>query len=155
MKRKMKRAMKQRVWMALVLAAVLSVIPVSSSQAKVKVLERLDDGAVVQIGGEEGIDPQYVNTSTITADISISGSTAHVHASVIAKKVCHVSVVMRLQYKDGNSWVTKRSWVAASDSGYKIMSENAPLSQRGLYRTYAIFDVAGEKLTYTSSAQRY
>lgn len=151
----MKQGMKQRVWMALVLAAVLAVIPVSSSQAKVKVLERLDDGAVVQVGGEEGIDPQYVNTATISADISISGSTAHVYASAVAKRVCHVSVVARLQYKDGNTWVTKRSWVQASNDGHKIVSESAPLSQRGLYRTYAVFDVAGEKLTYTSSAQRY
>lgn len=151
----MKQGMKQRVWMALVLAAVLAVIPVSSSQAKVKVLERLDDGAVVQIGGEEGIDPQYVNTASITADISISGSTAHVYASAFAKRVCHVSVVARLQYKDGNSWVTKRSWVQSSNDGHKVVSESAPLSQRGLYRTYAVFDVAGEKLTYASSAQRY
>lgn len=151
----MKSKRKQRIWMALVLAAALAVLPASSSQAKVKVLERLDDGAVVQIGGEEGIDPQYVNAATITADISISGNTAHVFASTYAKKVCHVNIVMRLQYKNGNTWTTKKSWVASSNNGYKVMNESATLSQRGLYRTYAIFDVAGEKLTYTSSAQRY
>ncbi len=151
----MKLKMRQRVWMSLVLAAVLAVIPVTSSQAKVKVLQKLDKGAVVQVGGEEGIDPQYVNTVSITADISISGNTAKVFASAVAKRVCHVSVVMRLQYKDGDTWTTKKSWVAASDSGHKALSESTTLTQRGLYRTYASFDVAGEKLTYTSSYQRY
>lgn len=151
----MKLKMRQRVWMSLVLAAVLAVIPVTSSQAKVRVLQKLDNGAVVQIGGEEGIDPQYINTATISADLSISGSTAHVYAKATAKRVCHVSVVMRLQYKDGDTWTTKKSWIAASDSGYKVLSEDTTLTQRGLYRTYASFDVAGEKLTYTSSYQRY
>lgn len=151
----MKLKMRQRVWMSLVLAAVLAVVPVTSSQAKVRVLQKLDNGAVVQIGGEEGIDPQYVNTASITADISISGNTANVFASAVAKRVCHVSVVMRLQYKDGDTWTTKKSWIAASDSGHKTVSENTTLTQRGLYRTYASFDVAGEKLTYTSSYQRY
>lgn len=151
----MKRNMKRRILMSLILVAAMTIIPVSNSQAKVKVLEKIEDGEIVRIGGGDTVDPQYVNTATISASISISGSTAHVHAKVTAKKVCHVSVVMRLQRKEGNTWTTKRSWVAGSNNGYKIMSEDAALSQRGQYRTYAVFNVAGEETTYASTPQTY
>lgn len=151
----MKCNMKRRILMSLILVAAMAIIPVSNSQAKAKVLEQIEDGAIVQVGGGDTADPQYVNTATISASIAISGSTAHVYAKVSAKKVCHISVVMRLQYKDGNTWTTKRSWVAGSDTGYKVMSESAALSQRGQYRTYAIFNVAGEETTYASTPQTY
>lgn len=151
----MKCNMKRRVLMSLILVAAMTIIPVSNSQAQVKVLEKIEDGAVVQIGGGDAVDPQYINAATLNARITISGSTAHVYAKVSAKKVCHISVVMRLQYKDGNTWTTKRSWVAGSDTGYKVMSESAALSQRGQYRTYAIFNVAGEEITYASTPQTY
>lgn len=152
---KMKRNMKRRILMSLLLVAAMTIIPVSNSQAKVNVLEKIEDGAVVQIGGGDTVDPQYVNAATINASIAISGSTACVYAKVSAKKVCHISVVMRLQRKEGNTWTTKRSWVAGSDTGYKVMSEDAALSQRGQYRTYAVFNVAGEEITYASTPKTY
>lgn len=151
----MKCNMKRRVLMSLILVAAMMIIPVSNSQAKVKVLEKIEDGEIVQIGGGNTVDPQYVNTATISASVKITGSNAHVTADVTAKRVCHVSVVMRLQYKDGNTWTTKRSWVAGSNNGYKFMSEDAALSQRGQYRTYAIFNVAGEETTYASTPKTY
>ena len=104
---------------------------------------------------DSGIDPQYVNAATITADLVISGNNAHAYASAIAKKVCHISVVMRLQYNDNGTWKTKVSWVGSSDTGDKTLGRDFTLTQRGQYRTYAIFDVGGENLTYTSVTQRY
>lgn len=145
----------KRMLMSLILVAAMTIIPVSNSQAKVKVLEKIEDGEIVQIGGGNTVDPQYINTATMSASVKITGSNAHVTASVSAKKVCHISVVMRLQYKDGNTWTTKRSWVAGSDTGYKVMSQDAAISQRGQYRTYAIFNVAGEELTYASTPKTY
>ena len=147
---KMRQKRKQRLWMALALAAVIAVVPVSSSEAKVRDLGAGGGSKVVQIGGNGGIDPQYENAATITADLSISGSTAHVHASAAAKKVCTVSVVMRLQHKEDGSWVTKKSWVSSSNSGFKALSRDTTLTQRGEYRTYALFDVGGEELSYKS-----
>ncbi len=132
--------------MSLVLAAVLAIMPVSSSYAATR---------TVQIGGEAGIDPQYVNAARITADLVISGNNAHVYASAIAKRVCRVTVTMRLQRKEGTSWVTKVSWVGSSTTGSRTMGEDHTLTQRGTYRTYAIFDVDGEKLTYKSTSRVY
>ncbi len=137
---------KRRIWMSLVLAVVLAVLPISSSYAA---------GRTVQLKGEEGIDPQYVNTINITADLVIKGNNAHAYASAVAKKVCRVTVTMRLQRKEDGVWKTKVSWVGSSTSGSKTMGEDFTLTQRGTYRTYAIFDVAGENLTYISSSQVY
>lgn len=137
---------KRRIWMSLVLAVVLAVLPISSSYAA---------GRTVQLKGEEGIDPQYVNTINITADLVIKGNNAHAYASAVAKRVCRVTVTMRLQRKEDGAWKTKVSWVGSSTSGSKTMGEDFTLTQRGTYRTYAIFDVAGENLTYISSSQVY
>lgn len=137
---------KRRIWMSLVLAVVLAVLPISSSYAA---------GRTVQLKGEEGIDPQYVNTANITADLVIKGNNAHAYASAVAKKVCRVTVTMRLQRKEDGVWKTKVSWVGSSTSGSKTMGEDFTLTQRGTYRTYAIFDVAGENLTYISTSRVY
>lgn len=150
----MKRKMRQRVIMSLVLAAALLILPMNSSYAAGGDLGQIEAQRAA-VGGGGTVDPQYVNTATITADLVIKGSNAHVYASAIAKRVCHVSVIMRLQRKEGNSWVTKVSWIAASDEGHKTLGRDYTLTQRGTYRTYAVFDVAGEQLTYKSVTQVY
>lgn len=151
----MRQKMRQRLLMSLLLVAAMVFVPVSNSQAQVRDLGEGGGSKTVQIGGGDTVDPQYVNTLTITADLSIKGSTAYVVASVTAKRVCHVSVVMRLQHKENGEWKTKKSWVAASDRGYKDMEKTYDLTQRGQYRTYALFDVAGEELSYKSVVQIY
>lgn len=150
----MKRKIRKRVLMSLVLVAALLILPVNSSYAAGGELEQIEIQRA-QIGGGDTVDPQYVNTATITADLSIRGNNAHVYADAAAKKVCHISIVMRLQRKEGNSWVTKVSWVGSSDSGLKTMSRDFTLTQRGTYRTYAVYNVGGEELTYKSVTQVY
>lgn len=150
----MKRKIRQRVLMSLVLVAALLVLPVNSSYAAGGNLEQIE-AQRAQIGGGGTVDPQYVKTLTLTADLIVRGSNAHAYASVTAKKVCHVSIVMRLQRKEGNSWVTKVSWVGASDTGSKAMGKDFTLTQRGTYRTYALFNVDGEELSYKSATQVY
>ena len=93
--------------------------------------------------------------STITADLSVTGNNAYVFASAIAKKICHVTVTMRLQRLESGSWVTKVSWVGSSNNGCMSMGRNHTLTQRGTYRTYAVFNVDGEQLTYKSATQVY
>ena len=155
---KMKRKMRARLLTSLALAASLLFLPMNSSYAAVKDLGQAEHpGAVrnVRIGGGDGIVPQYVNAAAITADLSIKGNNAHVYASAIAKKVCHITVTMRLQRKENGVWKTKVSWVESSNTGDKTLGKDYTLTQRGTYRTYAVFDVAGEQLTYKSVTQEY
>lgn len=151
----MKRTMRQRIWMSLVLMAALLILPVSSSYAASVDMDPINAKRAAQIGGGSTIDPQYIKTATITADLDITGNSAYAYASAIAKKVCTITVTMRLQRKEGNSWVTKVSWVGSSNTGDKTMGRDYTLTQRGTYRTYAIFNVDGEQLTYKSVTQVY
>ncbi len=153
----MRQRWRQKLLAALTLFAVLVALPASSYAS---VQEVTPDAAQPKAaraaqGGGSGIDPQYVNASRITADLAINGSNAHAYASAIAKRVCRVTVTMRLQYNDNGTWKTKVSWVGASTNGCKTLAEDFTLTQRGQYRTYAIFDVGGENLTYKSVVQRY
>lgn len=153
----MKRNMKQRVLLSLALAAAFLILPAGNSYAAARNLgqaEYAGETKVVKIG-DDGIDPQYINAAGITADLVIEGNSAYVYASAVAKRVCHINVKMRLQHKEDGQWKTKVSWVESSDTGSKTMGKYKTLTERGLYRTYAVFDVDGEELTYTSVTQRY
>lgn len=151
----MKHSWRQRLLAVMTLLAVLAAFPASSYASAQSVTPDAAQAVRAVQRDDSGIDPQYVNAATITADLVISGNNAHTYASAIAKKVCHISVVMRLQYNDNGTWKTKVSWVGSSDTGDKTLGRDFTLTQRGQYRTYAIFDVGGENLTYTSVTQRY
>ncbi len=151
----MKHSWRQRLLAVMTLLAVLAAFPASSYASAQSVTPDAAQAVRAVQRDDSGIDPQYVNAATITADLVISGNNAHAYASAIAKKVCHISVVMRLQYNDNGTWKTKVSWVGSSDTGDKTLGRDFTLTQRGQYRTYAIFDVGGENLTYTSVTQRY
>lgn len=151
----MRQSWRQRLLAALTLLAVLVAFPTGSYASAQEVTPDVAQKARAVKGDDSGIDPQYINTSSITADIAISGNNAHVYASAMAKKVCRVTVTMRLQYNDNGTWKTKVSWVGSSTNGCKTLAEDFTLTQRGEYRTYAIFDVGGENLTYKSVAERY
>lgn len=151
----MKCNMRRRVWMSLALAAALLILPASNSYAVSPDVGQVQADQKAQIGGGSTIDPQYVNAARITADIDIEGGTAYCYASAAAKRVCRVTVTMRLQRKENGTWKTKVSWVGSSTNGVKTMSESFKLSQRGSYRTYAVFDVGGESLTYKSITLGY
>lgn len=150
----MRQRWNQKLLAALTVFALVVAFP-ANSYASAQVTPDAAQAARAVQGGESGIDPQYINTSSITADLAINGSNAHAYASAMAKKVCRVTVTMRLQYNDNGTWKTKVSWVGSSTNGCKVMAEDFTLTQRGEYRTYAIFDVGGENLTYTSVTQRY
>ncbi len=149
----MKWKMRQRVWISLIIAAALLILPVSSSYAASGNMGRT--GAQRAVGVGSMIDPQYEKTLTLTADLSVKGSSAYAYASVTAKKICPITVTMRLQRLEGGSWVTKVSWVGSSNTGSKAMGRDYTLTQRGTYRTYAVFNVDGEQLTYKSATQVY
>ena len=101
------------------------------------------------------VQPRYVNTANIAASLKIEGSTAYAHCTVTAKKVCHVNVKMRLQRWTGSEWFTVCSWVEASDKGTKTITRSFPLTTRGTYRVYTLFNVGGEELSYTSVSKTY
>lgn len=105
--------------------------------------------------GDYGIQPYYENAASIAAVLSINGSTAYCTAEVAAKKVTSIKVTMRLQRKNGSSWYTVKSWSESTTSSGKVMSKSYTLVTRGSYRVYAIFDVGGESLTYTSPTKTF
>ncbi len=106
-------------------------------------------------GSEDLIRPCYRNTAHISAGLRIKGSTAWVNADVTAKKTYHICVTMRLQRKVSGKWRNVRSWIRYSDNGVLDMTESYNLTKHSSYRTYAIFEVAGEKLTLSSSTYKY
>lgn len=110
---------------------------------------------IIAMSGEEGIQPFYENTINISAGLKINGSTASARASVTAKYVCNVNIVMRLQRKVGSDWHTIVSWVAGSADGFKNLTKTHTLTTRGTYRVYALFDVDGEKLEYVGNTATY
>lgn len=113
------------------------------------------DGQPTATGGGGIAQPYYVNTSKISAGLRIEGNTAYCGADVVAKKVCFINVVMRLQRKEGSSWHTVSSWVESSTSGMKVMSKTFTLSTRGTYRVYALFTVGGEEVSCASNTKTY
>lgn len=151
----MRQRWKRKLLAVMTLLAVLAAFPASSYASAQEVTPDTAQASRAVQRDDSGIDPQYVNAATITADLVINGSNAHVYASALAKKVCRVTVTMRLQYNDNGTWKTKVSWVGTGTNGAKTLAEDFTLTQRGQYRTYAIFDVGGENLTYTSVIQRY
>ncbi len=106
-------------------------------------------------GGSKTAQPYYENTTHLVSELKIDGNTAYCNAEVTAKKVCYINVVMRLQRQEGSSWHTVASWVGSSTNGTKSMTKSFTLSTRGTYRVYAIFNVGGEELTYTSLTRKY
>ncbi|NBH13157.1 hypothetical protein D3Z36_02870 [Lachnospiraceae bacterium] len=139
---------KQKVLMIMALVGMLAVTPSSSAFAAAPM-----QTTQAAIGNE--IQPRYVNTANIAASVKIEGSTAYAYSTVTAKRVCHVDVTMRLQRYTGSGWLTVCSWIESSDNGTKTMSKSYSLTTRGTYRVSADFNVAGEKLNYTSISKVY
>lgn len=141
--------MKRKISMVLaVMCLVFSITSVSQAAGKATVQPQA-------IGGSHMVQPYYVNAAVISAALKIEGNTAYCNAEVGAKKVCRVTVTMRLQRKEGGSWFTVSSWVETSTNGVKNMTKSFTLTKRGTYRVYAKFDVAGEQLSYASPSKTY
>ncbi len=141
--------MKRKLLMTMVMASVLAAMPVGSVVAATVPVQ------TTQTRVAEGLQPRYENTINISANLAIEGNTAYAVSSVTAKKVCKISVVMRLQRKEGTSWNTIYSWIGSSTNGTKVMERSYTLKERGTYRVYTSFDVAGEQLTFTSPTKTY
>lgn len=145
--------MKRKILTALALVCMLASIPsVSYAATETGSYEVAQPNAV---GGADIISPYYVNTIRISANLAINGSTATANANVTAKKVCSISVTMRLQRKEGSSWHTVVSWVGGANAASKSMTKTYSLSTRGTYRVNASFNVAGEALTENSASRTY
>ena len=142
--------MKRKVVIAVLMLMVLNVSSVSYAAT-----EKNGTDQIIAIKGQEGIQPFYDKTYNISAALKIEGNVAHATAHVTAKRPYHVSVVMRLQRKEGSDWHTIVSWVAGSADGFKNLTKTHTLTTRGTYRVYALFDVDGEKLEYVGNTATY
>ena len=114
-------------------------------------------GSSVQRATDQGntVQPRYVNTAGISANLQIESGTAYATCTVNAKRSCHISVCMELQYKDGSTWKTKASWLDSVNGVTKTLTRSFGLTKRGTYRVKAFFNVGGEELTYTSATSTY
>ncbi len=141
--------MKRKLQMALVLAFACCMATGASGVSYAAA------PGVREIHAEDKVQPRYINTINIAADMNLKGSTASCYSSVTAKRVCHISVNMELQRKDGNTWKMKASWRDSVDGITLSMSKSFGLTERGTYRVKAYFNVAGEELSYTSITHTY
>lgn len=140
--------MKRKITMLLAVLCLLVSMPIASYAAT-------PNAPMAQSRASGGMQPYFINASNISALFRIDGNTAYCGAEVTAKKKCSISVVMRLQRKEGDSWYTVCSWVASSNTGYKTITRSFTLTTRGSYRTYCLFDVAGEELDCASVTKTY
>lgn len=141
--------MKRRISMVLAVMCLLLNLSTVSYAAEVA------GAQPTAIGGGGTAEPYYINTAKISAGLIIEGNTAYCYSDVVAKKVCFINVVMRLQRKEGTSWHTVSSWVESANAGSKVLSKSFALSTRGTYRVYAIFTVGGEEVSCASASKTY
>lgn len=158
----MKRKLKMVLALALAfcVAAALPNIsyaanPMSQRNTNARMQQRAGSSMQRAAGQGDTVQPRYVNTAGISANLLLDGSTAHSTCTVNAKRHCHISVCMELQYKDGSSWKTKASWLDSTDGVTLSLTRTFGLTKRGSYRVKAFFNVAGEELSYTSSTRTY
>jgi hypothetical protein len=141
--------MKRKLQMALVLAFACCMATAASG------ISYAAAPGIREIHAEDQVQPKYINTAIISADMYLDGSTAKCYSSVTAKRVCHISVNMELQRKVGDTWKMKASWRDSVDSLTLTMTRSFGLTERGTYRVKAYFNVAGEELSYTSVKYTY
>ncbi len=139
--------MKRKLIMVMALVGILAVTPCGSIAA-IPV-------QATQVGGVTEVQPRYINTANIGATLKIDGAIAYAFSTATAKRVCRINTRMRLQRKNGSTWDTVCTWTATSSSGTLDVYKTFTLTKRGTYRVYALFDVAGEELTYTSDSKTY
>ncbi|MFG6383546.1 MAG: hypothetical protein K1V96_04720 [Lachnospiraceae bacterium] len=140
--------MKRKITMLLAVLCLLVSMPIASYAAT-------PNAPMAQSRASGGMQPYFINASNISAGLIIDGNIAYCNGDVTAKKKCSVSIVMRLQRKEGNSWHTVSSWITSSNTGYKTITRSFTLTTRGSYRTYCLFDVAGEELDCASVTKTY
>lgn len=140
--------MKRKFLVVMTLAAILTVVPNGSAviTATPMQMTQLESGEV---------QPRYLNAARIATALKIEGGTATAFSSVTAKRVCRIVTMMKLQKKEGTTWDTVRTWTAASDTGILDLTKTLNLTNRGTYRVYTEFDVAGEELSITSDSKTY
>ena len=97
---------------------------------------------------EGGVSPYYNNTSTATADFSISSSgvaTVNINCRGIRGTTTKIVVTTVIQKQSGSSWinVSNASWTDESTVYYCIKEHTVQLNSRGTYKAIVTFTVSG------------
>ena len=145
--------MKQKI--SMILAVMCLVVSISTVSYAAEGEGTAYAKASMNQGGTGIAQPYYINTASIAAGLKIEGNTAYCRAEVIAKKVCTVRIVMRLQKLEGGVWNTKVSWIESSASGVKTATKTHTLAERGSYRVSLSADVNGESVSCVSNTRTY
>lgn len=108
----------------------------------------------MDIRNEES-SPWYVNISSASADLSISGSTATCSAILKSKKSNNLEIEMKLQkYLEGN-WSTVATWSTSNNNGTRLNLTKTKGISRGTYRVRGVFTCGNETVTINSSSEKY
>lgn len=112
-----------------------------------------DIGAWVQ--KVEIIEPYYTNISNVSVTTKINAGNASSNVEIYAESIMAISVKLRLEKYTNGYWNTVRSW-STSKSGIKLLfSRNCNVTKGYKYRTVAVIDCGGEKVTKYSSSISY
>lgn len=87
---------------------------------------------------DDGVTPCYEDTASVTATFSITGGVANCGGSVKpGSSTSSATVSVRLQRKEGGSWITIATWTGNSSSGYKASASGSKAVTSGYnYRVY-------------------
>lgn len=112
-----------------------------------------DIGAWVQ--KVEIIKPYYTNISNVSVTTKINAGNASSNVKIYADSIMAISVKLRLEKYTNGYWNTVRSW-STSKSGTKLLfSRNCNVTKGYKYRTVAVIDCGGEKVTKYSNSVSY
>ena len=112
-----------------------------------------DIGACVQ--KVKIIEPYYTNISNVSVMTKINAGNASSNVEIYSNSIMTISVKLRLEKYTNGYWNTVRSW-STSKRGIKLLfSRNCNVTKGYKYRTVAVVNCGGEKVTKYSNSVSY
>lgn len=96
------------------------------------------------VNDDNGISPYYVNISTRSAKLSISGIKANCSASVQSNKSVALKIKMELQKEKSSGYETVETWTSSKTGTFLAMSESRNINILCDYRLKVTFTAGSE-----------
>lgn len=103
----------------------------------------------------ESIELRYTHLSGLTANLSISGTTAQVSGRITPKNGQKTTLTVKLQQKVDGRWKTIATWSDSSSSGTSDIISKKSVDKGYAYRAYAtgkVYNSAGSVIETASKA---
>ncbi|MGN1316453.1 MAG: hypothetical protein ACI4VW_05245 [Acutalibacteraceae bacterium] len=92
----------------------------------------------------ETVSPYYVNITSVSAELSISGIKANCTAALKAKSSMNLSIKMELQKEKSSGYETVETWTASKTGTSLSMSESRLINALSDYRLKVTFTAGSE-----------